>query len=496
MSWSAHRRKTVEVAIVVGALAVVALAATSVMTDGIPLGWDESVYASKSRSLVTDIPASLWGIYRPPGLPLIGLLGGAFGFADANLRAVTLVLGLMTLTAAWALTRVVWGPLAAIIALITAIGAPIVANELVLFHTDLPATGLLLLLMLLCWNEFERRPEPSGLVLAAAPLAAMAFYLRYGTLVSIGGIGIAAVLLWHRQMIRRWRLIGLTLALTIVLFVPHVVDAIGLTGSPVGIVSSASTQVNTTGPFVAAARYLEWLPVQLAHVLGFLIMIAGGAYATVTALDAIRRRELTADARRFVWLFVPAGITAVGLVLLSHPEPRYMLFPVLLGIIAGAGSVSASFHWLNDQPGLARQGRALDLVLVGGILLAAGVVGFLGARRIVALERGGGQSQWLVETGHAIGADADGPCTVATTVPPIVGWYSACEAVPFTRAAADIVDPAGSIGPIYVMFSDIDERRASAELIDLHRRLVDGPMVTSTPADGARPAVEVYRLAP
>ena len=340
-AWSIRRRTTIELAAVVGILVVVAIAAGWLIGQAIPLGWDEAVYASKSRSLLTDAPSSTWAIYRAPGLPVVGLLGGAFGFTDANLRAVALVMSLGALAMAWAFARILWGSLAAIVALLTIVGSPVVIAELALFHTDLPAAGLLLALMLLVWYEFERRQEPSRLLLAAAPLAALAFYIRYGSILPIGGIAIAAVLLWHRSMLRSPRLVGATIVFAAILFAPHILESMTRTGSPLGIITSAGEQVDTSEPIETAARYLGWLPAQLAHRLGFVVMVAGVVHGAIVALDAIRRRGLTPAARRYLWLYVPAGVTTVGLVLQSHPEQRYVLFPVILAIIAGAGAVGS-----------------------------------------------------------------------------------------------------------------------------------------------------------
>ena len=267
------RGRWIELAAVAGVLVLVAIAAGWLIGQAIPLGWDEAVYASKSRSLLTDAPSSTWAIYRAPGLPIVGLLGGALGFTDANLRAVALVMSLVTLVLAWAFARILWGPLAAIIALLTIVGSPVVIAEIALFHTDLPAAGLLLALMLLVWYEFERRPEPSRLLLVAAPLAALAFYIRYGSILPIGGIGIAAVVLWHRSMLRNPRLVGATIVFAGLLFAPHVLESMARTGSPLGIITSAGEQVDTSDPIETAVRYLSWLPAQLAHRLGFVVMV-------------------------------------------------------------------------------------------------------------------------------------------------------------------------------------------------------------------------------
>jgi 4-amino-4-deoxy-L-arabinose transferase-like glycosyltransferase len=486
------RGSTIEFAAIVGILVVVAIGAVWLIGQAIPLGWDESVYGSKSRSLLTDNPSSTWAIYRAPGLPVVGLLGGVFGFTDGNLRGVALLLSLGALLMAWAFARALWGPLGAIVALLTIAGSPVVIAEIALFHTDLPSAGLLLALMLLVWHEFERRPEPSRLLIAAAPLAALAFYLRYGSILPIGGIGIAAVALWHRSMLRNKGLVGLTVALAALLFAPHVLEAISRMGSPLGIIASAGEQVDTSEPIATAARYLGWLPSQLAHRLGFVVMLAGVVHAVIVAIDTIRRRELGPVARRYLWLFVPAGVTTVGLMLQSHPEQRHVLFPVLLAIIAGAGAVSTAVAWLRARPGLASRQGVLDGAVVVGILLVAVIAGSVGARRLVVLEREGNESHWQPAVGRAIDGDADGPCFVATSVPPIIEWYSRCAASPFTTRGAEGLGASGSIEPTYIVFSNIDERRSSPTTIERYRELLER---AADPVNGP-PDVEIYRLTP
>ena len=494
-AWSLRRGGVLEIAALMGTLAVVAIAAGWLIGQAIPLGWDEAVYASKSRSLLTDTPSSTWAIYRAPGLPIVGLLGGAFGFTDANLRAVALVMNLGSLALAWSFARILWGPLAAVIALLTIVGSPVVIAELALFHTDLPAAGLLLALMLLVWYEFERRPEPSRLLLVAAPLAAAAFYIRYGSILPIGGIGVASVLLWHRAMLRNPRLVGATIAVAAVLFAPHLVEAMSRTGSPLGIITSAGEQVDTSEPIETAARYLGWLPAQLAHRLGFAVMLAGVAHAVIAAIDAVRRRGLTQVARAYVWLYVPAGVTTVGLILQSHPEQRYVLLPVVLTIIAGAGAVSAGVGWLRRRPALTDRQPTFDAAVIGGLVLVAVIAGSVGGRRVVAIERDAADARWLPLVGQAIAADADADaaCAAVTSVPPIIEWYSGCATESFSTAGADALAAGAVDRPTYVVFSTIDERRSSPNTIARYRAIVEGSAAT---VSGTPPGIEVYRLTP
>ena len=209
--------------------------------------------------------------------------------------------------------------------------------------------------------------------------------------------------------------------------------------------------------------------------------------------DRAARRELRPVARRYLWLFVPAGVTTVGLILQSHPEQRYVLFPILLAIIAGAGAVSAAVAWLRARPGLADRRLALDAVIVGGLLLVAVVAGSVGARRVVAIERESDDSRWLPAVGRAIDMDSEGRCAVVTSVPPIVEWYSRCAAGQFSTAGADALTAGALDDPTYLVFSDIDELRASPKTVERYRELAAPRAV---PLNGPPPGVEVYRLTP
>ena len=113
------------------------------------LTWDEAVYASQARSLVSDVPSAYWGNYRPPGLPVLGTVAVAGGFSDLALRSVSLVLNLATLAMAYLLARQMWGGTAAALTVLALIASPAVIHEFRQFHNDLPSTGFLVALMIL-----------------------------------------------------------------------------------------------------------------------------------------------------------------------------------------------------------------------------------------------------------------------------------------------------------------------------------------------------------
>jgi 4-amino-4-deoxy-L-arabinose transferase-like glycosyltransferase len=264
---------------VVAVLGAVFAASGFVILRGAQLSWDEAVYASKARSLATAIPASHWLLYRPPGLPYLGLLAAPFGFSEASLRLVAAAAGVGALAAAWALARELWGALAGVLTVLVLAAAPLVLREIAGFRNDLLSLTPLLLLLLLLWRQLERRDAPNLLLLAAGPLAAATFYLRFGLLPVLGGVAVAALLLWGGRLWQYRRLAGATLLITLALFLPHVLEAVSRTGSPLGIVRAAVAVTDTTGPITSAVTYLRWLPFRIAGPLGIGFVIAAGVAA-------------------------------------------------------------------------------------------------------------------------------------------------------------------------------------------------------------------------
>jgi hypothetical protein len=476
---------TLEILGVVAILGAFGAVALGVILLGAQLGYDESLYASKARSLVLEIPAPPWALYRPTGLPILGLAALPFGLGETSLRIVAAATGLLGLGLAWGLARLLWGGPAAAITLLALVASPVVLAQVTLFQNDLPAVAPLLALLALLWWQLELRDRPGLPLLAAGPLAAAAFYLRYGALAILLGVALAAALLWGRRALRDVRLVGATLVVAAAMFVPHVVEAIARTGSPLGIVAAAVTVADTTTPAEAALQYVRWLPRALAGFPGMALGIVAAVAAVHAAVSSARSRRATPAGRRLAWLLLPATVATLGTVVYAHPESRYLLTPLLLVEVAGAGGAAAAVAWL--VPRLARASpRGARLVLPGllaGLVVVAGVEGALWVRREVPAAR----EQWLADVGRAIGADAGPACAVVSTVGPVFGWYSGCEPLDFDDpSAAQARATAGT--SVYVVFTTLDEgKNADPALLGRYRRelTLDEVVSTGTPSAGA-----------
>lgn len=428
----------VELAMVSVTLLVSAAAGVLVLREGAALGWDESVYAIASRNYLEPHPSiGLVQPYRPPGLPVIATVTALTGFADPALRLVSLVLGLLALASAWLLGRLVFGARAAVLGLVASVAATSVSDALPVFQNDLASTGAMLLLMALLWHELQVRATPGKALLLAAPLAAGGFYLRYGIVAAVFGIAVAACIVWWRQMLAHKRLIGATVALTLLLVAPHLAWATIEIGRPWGILVSAMDAARTSSPLETLVTFATWLPTRVAGPLTFVFVIAGMLLVAIIGVRRLRGLPSDGLGRPVVWLALPGLIAAAGTVTVSHAEPRYVLFTTMLWTLLGAEALGRAFDLLTARsPSIRRHGRAP--AAIAGVALGAAATVMLGVQvwRAVSGEPDG---RWYEDPARAIAVAADRPCVVATTLPPMVGWYSGCRAISMSKTNPDLL---------------------------------------------------------
>jgi hypothetical protein len=475
------------------------------------LGWDEAVYATKARSFVTEIPASAWNLFRPPGLAYLGVLAAPFGFTDVPIRMLSMALGVVGLGAFGALGVLVGGRVAGLVAVLGAATLPIVLTELPLFHNDLLSGGVLFALMALLWQQLEVRPAPDWRLLLAPVLAAAAFYLRFGALAAILSIGLMMVALWWRRLVRAWRIAGASLVIGVLLAIPHVWLAIRETGSPLGILTLSVDKVDTTGPIATAVAYLRAVPNGIAGPIGLVLLATGMLVGLETAATLARRRGRlgaaseqgaagTAPEERaagpaserqtiaLLWLLLPAAMTALALVLVSHAEPRYLMFPVLSLELAGSIGITRAARWLlarwiRSRPAIGADRGAVVLLAAFVIVIAAVTVHNAATRPKGSQD----QAAWVREAGAWIDARAGGqPCLVVSTVYPILGWYAACASDEFMIEPNRLLPDAPPPGQTYLVFTSYDGHRRTPAELTRYRAVAGAPIArTGTAAAGA-----------
>ncbi|MEO8550939.1 MAG: hypothetical protein ABI678_13230 [Kofleriaceae bacterium] len=309
---------------------------------------------------------------------------------------IALILGASVIVGGFALGRAAFDAKTGAWAAAVLAGAHPLAIRSAELIGDLPATGCLLGAVAILIGELERE-RVRWRVVAAAPLFAAAFYLRYGSAPVIAMIGVLAVILYARRL--ACVPIAVMALVAALLVVPHVVHSIHATGSPLGILSVSAHMPRRAYVGEGLVTYVTSNPFRFYGALVAPVMIAGGL-----SLVRVRRR-----AAWFVVLLALGQFVSLGIQ--SHAQPRYVFFATALLVIAGVAML---------RPYLGRVAALVCALAWLGVAIA-----------IVPYQHWlADQRAPLYAAAEAIRSDArERPCAIAANVAPQLIWITRCEVV-------------------------------------------------------------------
>jgi 4-amino-4-deoxy-L-arabinose transferase-like glycosyltransferase len=457
------------------------------MLQNAPFSWDESAYAITTRHWVQGGPATGTGVTRPPILPILGVVPIAIGTQEWLFRVIGLLFGMGLVVAAWFLARSVAGGVAGLLSALLVASAPTLQIDAGLFLTDVPATALLVLLLALVWRAFNGERPPGWGLVWLAPLAAAAFYTRYGAIVPLAAIGLTVPLLWPAHVRAAWRPILATVGLFGLLLVPHAVFATLQRGSPLGIVLVAQGAAAGESFGAGLVQYVAWLPTELIGFVPGLAAVLGLVAGASHLARAVVRRGWDARSRAFGLLVIPALAHGLLLGLVALPQQRYLFLPMVLLVLAGGMAVAHA----ADERG--RAGR-----LAFGAVTVAGVVALLWSATSLP-SRAADRSaflEWERSAGLLIRDRGAGSCSVLAADYPQLSWYSGCPAYNF----ADVTLPGRErllTGQNRFLVLRRDGRfQPTGSVLDAYlARVEPAPIAELRNRDG-RVVATVYRFAP
>lgn len=399
-----------ELLLLAAIVGVYLLVAFWLIAAGAPLGHDESVYALKSRQLhLGGTSAWYWNDYRAPGLPLLLQVTWLVSGTEPFLRLTVWGFGAAGLVLVWILGRMLFDAATGLIAAAgLALTAPWLASS-VMVWPDIPGAvlGLAAITIVLAATGPSRT---SWWIVGAVPVALAAVMVRYGALFPIG-IGVLAVIVWRRDVVRRSLpqylvATGATVAASLaVLLIPALT---GATTSPLSSMRTLQSE-NAFSVTQGIRDYAERAGFILGGYAGLLLIAGLG----LGALYALRERQ-----RRSAWLFVLAwmGATAVLLALILHGEYRYLspVYP-LVWLLAGWG-LAETVRRIPREPSL-----VIGVVLA--VLAPINAASSAGTETDLLAERFGD----LRVVSRAIDAEHGyEECGVLTSYIPQVAWYTEC----------------------------------------------------------------------
>ncbi|MBM7784152.1 ArnT family glycosyltransferase [Tenggerimyces flavus] len=406
-------------------LVLITLAATVVVwfvasTANLYIGHDESVYANKSRSWITDLPDVGFMETRPLVLPALGSVALAIHNSLFSFRVVGLLLTLGTLLALYLVgAKLASKAQAALTVLVVLSMAPFVVRMSESL-TDIPSSGLLLVVAYLVIRTQER----PYLLFVAAGVALLTFYLRYGAISGIAAIVLAAFLAygWRSWWQRRWHVLG---AAVIFLggMVPHFLHAQREFDSPLGIMTAAGTGAGRQYIGQGLVDYVRWLPDRLGGDLGGVLILSGLLLGALLVWRLLRGR-IAQHERWIVVLTLASSFQFLLLGISSHGEQRFVFFAIMALTLFG-------IHLLATRAGK----HSGVLLVIAAVLAAVQVVGTTitldRTLEITEARRGP-----LVQASKELGLQH--PCTIVGpsytfNIPTEVGWYAKCSVLGFSQ---------------------------------------------------------------
>jgi hypothetical protein len=327
---------------------------------------------------------------------------------------------------------------------------------------DVPgaAVGLLAVALFVFATGGER---PSWWMVALAPVAGAATFLRYGAPLPMA-IGLLVVAVWRRRLLLRHpapalvSAVAAAAAVAAVLLLPRLS---GSASSPLGAITGFNRSwLEGFGDFATLAHEVVGPAVVVLALVG---VVAGFGAAGRAGAE---RGALLAAAAVFV-------MTVAGLALVLHGEIRYLApaYPWLL--VAGA-------------PGLERLGRSLPRAVRPGtvalliLVLAATAVGAARERN----RDSGAEYSTVRAAAEAVTDLAAGrPCLVVASRVPQVMWYSACEATTFDLDEVRLPERRGTV--TFMLWIGGDRRQPEGDLLAAYRAAAGAPVLV---IEGRRPA--------
>jgi 4-amino-4-deoxy-L-arabinose transferase-like glycosyltransferase len=313
-----------------------------------PLTSDEAAYGLMARG------AAAW-LYRPVGIVAVARLGIAAGGSDRALRLPCAIASPMLLVAVAALGRRFgrWTGAAASAVLAATHTFVLRAPELL---DDIPATTCLVWAIVVIVGELERDDGPRYRLVAAAPLCAAAFYLRYGSAPVISLIAVGAIVVWWRTIRARPGPVLVAALALAVLVAPFAMYSARETGSIDGILILAGDASGREFIGQGLRSYLRDNPFRLYGTAITPVLFAG--LASIFKPPTNGRR-----AARFLALTALVQVIALGLI--SHGSTRFVFLALTLLTVLGVDLFDRVLRW----PRL-RIGAVVALVLACVVMVA------------------------------------------------------------------------------------------------------------------------------
>ena len=457
--------------VVSAGLLLVAGALIRIVIGGGGFGHDEAAYLIKARAWLEAAPATGWDVHRGIAQSVLAAFVLPFTRSEVAFRTISIVLTLGTVFAVGWLGRTVRSSRVGALAAAAFAVSPSLLRRGAEFLTDVPSTGLLVAVTALVWRWSQGGSRWN--LRWAGSLAALAFYVRYQSVLSLGLVMLTVAVLYWDRVRRSLREVSEVAVLFLLLLTPHFLWATLSVGTPWGVLTETGEAGGRAYLGEGIVNYLSDFPDLLAGQAGALGIVIGLVWFGWKMAAAVRAGSLGPDGRLAVFLLVPALGQILLLGLVAHGEPRFVFFPVALLLVAASVAV-------DDARKRFPQGAFRIAAATAAVALVA-MLGVSTDRMDANAEARAASTEVLIDVAETASKEGAGACTVVTTYGPQITWYSGCQTFTFVQFARQ---PDRAIQPAFVVLFENGKRQPlGAELDAILAETEGDPIVLDDGAD-------------
>jgi hypothetical protein len=396
----------------------------SSLTSSYPFGHDESVYLTKARSWIEGTPSDEFEIYRPIGMVGMGWFFLHFNESEQAVRTFGVIFGALTIFFIFLFFKQVFNNWIAIATVATIVTSSLFLHEIPHFLNDIPSSGILIGVLLMIWIYYESSGKSKS-VYFIGPLAALAFYLRYGVASALGIISVLSIFILGPEFIKKcvgYSKLKKSLALFFFLFAPHFVQSLIAEKSILGILTRAGKAAHRAYLGEGLVDYIKWLPNEIGGwVLGITAIL--GIIATIVI---VLKKKLRQNHLNLFWIGSIGLLNFIITGLLAHAEARYVFFPMV--ILSGTGIASLYYLIRSSSKILA---DSLTVIFLLGILYY-GLNGYYETDSFFKSKEFDPYAAAYVKVAKTIQNDSknnENGCVIwaLTSNRPRMSWYSKCN---------------------------------------------------------------------
>lgn len=466
-------------------LVALAFALVRIVVGGGGFGHDESAYALKGRAWIQGTPETGWEIHRGWVQSALAAAVLPFTSSEAVMRLVSVVLSVGTVVTVWWLGTTVRSRRVGVMAAAVFVTSPSYLRRGAEFLTDVPSTGLLLVVTVLWWRWLTDPKPRNSMLWWAVVVATFAFYWRYQAVLSLGLLVPGALVIFWSRIRSDLAAVVRAALFAVVLLIPHVIYAMAETGRPWGILTRTGDAAGRAYLGEGLVDYATDFPDLLAGQIGAVAILFALAWLVWRLIGAVRRRGLESTDRLALYLAVPAIGQIVLLGLISHGEPRFVFYPVsLLLVMAGLG-VEDVRRRVSDE--------WFRVGVAGFVVAVVTLFGLNSDRADRGAETLAESTVVLEETASTVLAQSGDGCGIVTTYTPQLTWFSGCQ-TELPSLGEAVVELDRDLDRFLVLF-DNGKRQPTGGVLAGYLDLTAGePIVVDDPVDSIGDA-RIWRIA-